>query len=96
MSLRTPHKTAWEKGTVPVLLRGLRKRGTVPGGFVRGSKYLQRLFKLKLLVLEQTNYSDAVPFLERLTTLQELDLFDPESKISDSGLCASFNGPIQS
>jgi hypothetical protein len=37
-TLRTPHKTAWEKGTVPVLLRGLRKKGTVPGGFVRGSK----------------------------------------------------------
>jgi hypothetical protein len=34
----SPHKTAWEKGTVPVLLRGLRKRGTVPGGFVRGYK----------------------------------------------------------
>ena len=36
--LGTPHKTARRKGTVPVLLRGLRKMGTVPGGFVRGSR----------------------------------------------------------
>ena len=42
-SIRTPHKTAQRKGAVPVLLGanlycGLRKMGTVPGGFVRGSK----------------------------------------------------------
>ena len=41
--IRTPHKTAWEKGTVPVLLRGLRKRGTVPGGFVRGSRDREKI-----------------------------------------------------
>jgi hypothetical protein len=36
--IRTPNKSGWEKGTVPVLLRGLRKKGTVPTGFVRRSK----------------------------------------------------------
>ena len=45
---KSPHKTAWEKGTVPVLLRrpsddgARRKKGTVPGGFVRASQELRR------------------------------------------------------
>jgi hypothetical protein len=35
LSRGTPNKSGREKGTVPVLLRGLRKKGIVPAGFVR-------------------------------------------------------------
>jgi len=33
-------KTAGESRTVPVLLGGLRKMGTVPGGFRKGTYYI--------------------------------------------------------
>jgi len=35
---RTSFKTAQEKGTVPIFLRRLRKKGAVPGGFATGSR----------------------------------------------------------
>ena len=50
-ALRTPRKTAWEKGTVPVLLSGLHKRGTVPRGFVRGSNEEEMLEPTNVAVM---------------------------------------------